>query len=129
MRDREFFDAFYKKGHDLLLAGDLRAGFLHCEFRRHPFEPPPQPRYTGQTLNGETVILAGEQGWGDMIMFSRYAGMVADKGGRVVVAVPRPMHRLAARVRNVAGVLTDSTEIPQRFFFQLLIFFNVLVKT
>ena len=39
-----------------------------------------QPRWTGQTLHGETVLLYAEQGFGDTLQFCRYAPMVAACG-------------------------------------------------
>ena len=56
----------------------------------------PRPRWTGQALNGETVLLYAEQGFGDTLQFCRYVPMVAAAGGRVVLVVPKALRRLMA---------------------------------
>jgi len=60
-----------------------------------------RPRYTGGNLNGKTILLLGEQGIGDTIMFSRYAPLLAKRGGRVNVAAHA---EIADLVRTIPGV-------------------------
>ncbi|HYZ21741.1 MAG TPA: tetratricopeptide repeat protein [Rhodopila sp.] len=67
----------------------------------------PQPRWTGQQLNGEAVLLWAEQGFGDVLQFCRYAPMVARAGGRVVLVVPAALKRLMATLDGVAEVLSE----------------------
>src|SRR3984957_9970369 len=69
-----------------------------------------QPRWTGQALHGETVLLYAEQGFGDTLQFCRYAPMVAASGGRVVLVVPKALRRLMATLEGVADVLIDENE-------------------
>jgi Flp pilus assembly protein TadD len=66
-----------------------------------------QPRWTGQKLNGETVLLYAEQGFGDTLQFCRYAPMVAAAGGRVILVVPKALRRVMATLDGVAEVLTE----------------------
>ena len=74
-----------------------------------------QPRWTGQALNGETVLLYAEQGFGDTLQFCRYAPMVAEAGGRVVLVVPKPLRRLLTTLDGVAEVLTDEDDVAGPF--------------
>lgn len=69
-----------------------------------------QPRWTGQKLNGETVVLYAEQGFGDTLQFCRYAPMVAAAGGRVVLVVPKALHRVMASLDGVAEVLSEEDD-------------------
>ena len=66
-----------------------------------------QPRWTGQQLNGETVLLYAEQGFGDTLQFCRYASMVAAAGGKVVLVVPKSLKRLMTTLEGVVRVLCD----------------------
>jgi hypothetical protein len=54
--------------------------------------------WRGESLGGKTILLHAEQGFGDSLMLLRYAPLVAARGGRVVVEVPRALERLAARL-------------------------------
>jgi Flp pilus assembly protein TadD len=66
-----------------------------------------QPRWTGQELNGETVLLYAEQGFGDTLQFCRYAPMVAAAGGRVLLVVPKALRRVMTTLDGVAEVLSE----------------------
>ncbi|WP_428484230.1 tetratricopeptide repeat protein [Rhodopila sp.] len=97
----------------LLMMGRLEEGWQAYESRWHveamAAPPPtlPRPRWTGQALNGETVLLYAEQGFGDTLQFCRYASMVAAAGGRVVLVVPKPLGRLMTTLEGVAQVLSE----------------------
>jgi Flp pilus assembly protein TadD len=97
----------------LLMMGKLEEGWREYESRwqveamgaKLPMLP--QPRWTGQPLNGETVLLHAEQGFGDTLQFCRYAPLVADAGGHVLLVVPKPLHRLLRTLDGVAEVLSE----------------------
>jgi Flp pilus assembly protein TadD len=72
----------------------------------------PGPRWTGQTLRGETVLLHAEQGFGDTLQFCRYAPLVAAAGGRVVLVVPHALRRLMATLDGVAELLSEDEVLP-----------------
>ncbi|MEA2737731.1 MAG: hypothetical protein QOH05_1038, partial [Acetobacteraceae bacterium] len=97
----------------LLTMGRLEEGFREYEARWEveamggPAPVLSQPRWTGQALNGETVVLYAEQGFGDTLQFCRYAPMVAAAGGRVVLVVPKALRRLLAGLDSVAEVLCE----------------------
>jgi Flp pilus assembly protein TadD len=97
----------------LLMMGRLDEGWREYEARwdveamSAPLPALPKPRWTGQRLNGETVLLYAEQGFGDTLQFCRYAPMVAAAGGRVVLVVPKPLLRLMRTLDGVAEVLSE----------------------
>jgi Flp pilus assembly protein TadD len=105
----------------LLTMGRLEEGFWHYESRwqvaamgaRAPVLP--QPRWTGQRLNGETVLLYAEQGFGDTLQFCRYATMVAAAGGRVVLVVPKSLRALMTTLDGVAEVLGEEDDVLPEF--------------
>lgn len=53
-----------------------------------------QPRWQGEALHGQRVLLHAEQGLGDTIQFCRYAALVAARGGVPVLEVQAPVERL-----------------------------------
>jgi hypothetical protein len=90
-------------GQMLLLHGDYRRGLPLAEYR-----PQPEmggPRWRGQRLSGETVLIRGEQGLGDNIQFVRYAALLAARGARVVVGCPAGLGRLLGTAPGVAAVV------------------------
>lgn len=105
----------------LLTMGRLEEGWQEyearwaVEARRHAAPVLPQPRWTGQRLNGETVVLYAEQGFGDTLQFCRYATLVAAAGGRVVLVVPKSLQRLMATLKGVAVVLSEEDDFLPPF--------------
>ncbi len=107
-------------GHALarLTVGDFRAGWREYEWRwRSPrwrlrqrnFA---QPQWLGDTpVEGRTVLLHAEQGMGDALQFVRYAPLLARRGARVVVEVPKPLTALLAQLETVA-VLARGDSLP-----------------
>src|SRR5262249_45351843 len=73
----------------LLTKGQLREGFEKYEWRwRLGTLVPrgfPVPLWNGEDLAGRTILLHGEQGYGDTIQGLRYVPMVNARGGRVVL--------------------------------------------
>jgi Flp pilus assembly protein TadD len=97
----------------LLMMGRLEEGFRQYESRWQveamgaAMPELLQPRWTGQDLNGETVLLYAEQGFGDTLQFCRYAPMVAAAGGRVILVVPKALRRLMTTLDGVAELVTE----------------------
>jgi tetratricopeptide (TPR) repeat protein len=97
----------YNLALSLLLRGDWEEGWKKYEwrwktelFQLHKREFP-QPVWDGSNLNGRTILLHAEQGFGDAIQFIRYVPLVAGRGGRVVVEVRPQLLRL---MRQLPGV-------------------------
>lgn len=80
-----------------LMAGDWTTGFLRYEWRWRDLESPiptHAPWWQGEPLAGRRIVLLGEQGFGDMIHFVRYARAVVENGGRVVLECYPQLRRL-----------------------------------
>ncbi|HBK04737.1 MAG TPA: hypothetical protein DDZ81_02610 [Acetobacteraceae bacterium] len=105
----------------LLTLGKLEEGWAAYESRwavEAMGTPAPvlaQPRWTGQKLNGETVLLYAEQGFGDTLQFCRYAPMVATTGGRVVLVVPRALRQVMTTLDGVSMLLTEEDDALPAF--------------
>jgi tetratricopeptide (TPR) repeat protein len=102
----------------LLLAGDFQRGFCEYEWRllvqqkqfpRHNFQ---QPVWDGKDLQGKTILLCPEQGLGDAIQFIRYADLVKQKGGRVIVWCLPQLQRLFAQVSAIDGLIVNPEDAP-----------------
>ncbi|HVZ06523.1 tetratricopeptide repeat-containing glycosyltransferase family protein [Rhodopila sp.] len=105
----------------LMMMGRLKEGWDYYETRwevegrNRPVPKLDTPRWTGQPLNGETVLLFAEQGFGDTLQFCRYAPMVAARGGRVVLVVPRALRRLLMTLDGVSVLLAEDDDTMPGF--------------
>jgi Flp pilus assembly protein TadD len=88
--------------------GDFERGWPELEWRFQCRNPPgfqfPRPRWSGEDLEGRTVLLHWEQGLGDTLQFIRFAGLVKERGGRVWVLCQPPLVRLVALCSDVDRV-------------------------
>jgi tetratricopeptide (TPR) repeat protein len=93
---------------------ERRWDFRELRLRRRRF---PQPQWKGEALgealHGETILLHAEQGLGDTLQFVRYAPLVADRGGRVVLEVQRPLKRLLKNLPRVSQVVASGEPLPE----------------
>ena len=94
-----------------LLQGNFVRGWREYEYRwstphflrhRRKFLP---PLWKGEPLEGSRILLHAEQGVGDTLQFVRYVPLVHARGGRVVLEVPRDLHRLLAITEGAEGVI------------------------
>lgn len=82
----------YNLGSCLLLNGEYEEGWENYEHRLSAFERTiefearfPHPRWKGEDLSGETVVVYSEQGVGDLINFCRYLPELYECGAAKVV--------------------------------------------
>jgi len=67
-----------------------------------------QPRWCGEELHGERVLLHAEQGLGDTIQFCRYAALVAARGGVPILQVQPAVERLMQSLAVVRAGLAET---------------------
>ncbi|WP_374562318.1 tetratricopeptide repeat protein [Ideonella sp.] len=107
-RDPQHVDGHWNRALAHLLHGQFQQGFTDYEWRfaRRQPEPRdcPQPVWDGSPLNGRTVLVWAEQGFGDALQFLRFVPEVKRRGGRVVLEVLGEMMGLAARIPGVDAV-------------------------
>ena len=84
---------------------EARWRFREVHRRPRRFE---QPRWNGEPLAGERILLHSEQGLGDTIQFCRYAALVAARGGLPLLQVQPPVERL---MRSLAVVRAGRAEV------------------
>ena len=103
-----------------LLLGDFDRGWEEFEWRwrtpecgawRRDFA---EPLWLGkEPLEGRTILLHAEQGFGDAIQFVRYAPLVAAIGAEVIVEAPPALTALFSRVEGVSLVIGRGEKLPE----------------
>lgn len=72
-----------------------------------------QPRWDGRPLGGRTVLLHAEQGFGDTVQFVRYAALVKQRGGRVLVECQRELLPLLGSCPGVDELIPQGAALPR----------------
>lgn len=106
----------YNRSLALLQQGDYERGWPAYEWRwRRPPTPPrpfTQPCWDGAPRPEQTILLWSEQGLGDTIQFVRYAALVKERVGRVVLECPPPLVALLSSCPGVDQVVAEGEPLP-----------------
>lgn len=106
-----------------LLAGDFRNGIRQYESRwgfEHLVGLLPnhtQPRWTGQDLRGQSILLIGEQGHGDVFQFCRFVDNIKKLGpAKIQLQVVETMVELLSHSSVMQGVeISTYNDLPSEF--------------
>jgi ADP-heptose:LPS heptosyltransferase len=119
----------------LLMAGDYETGFGEFEWRWQidgfpdPIQHLPTAKWSGTVEPGQRILIYGEQGFGDAIMFARYASMLAAAGAEVILAVPRPLERLMRGLDGITDITRYGVALPPHTHHAALLSLPHLVGT
>jgi tetratricopeptide (TPR) repeat protein len=112
--------AHYNLAMLLLLLGDYALGWEEYEWRWPVLHgvplggrPSTQPVWDGSPLNGRTILLYAEQGLGDTIQFLRFAPLVRDRGGRVVVEVQPALVGVLEGCPGIDQIVPQGGALPE----------------
>ncbi|CCE12199.1 TPR repeat protein [Bradyrhizobium sp. STM 3843] len=114
----DYADAHFLKGLVSLVTGDFAQGWAGYEWRhqapvaRLTPRALPQPSWRGEDIAGKTILLHGEQGFGDSIQFCRYVPLVEARGARVVLEADTPLARLMQTLRGAHEVIAKGDPLP-----------------
>ena len=72
-----------------------------------------QPHWRGDVpIAGRTILLHSDEGLGDTIQYVRYARLLAQRGARVILEVPAPVHGLLSGIEGVSLCLKTGATLP-----------------
>jgi tetratricopeptide (TPR) repeat protein len=110
--------AHHALGHALLLLGNFREGLPEYEWR---YKAPElglvcqafaQPMWSGEPLDGRTILVHAEQGLGDTIMFARYLPLVQRRGARVILQCQPELKRVLETLSEDIQVIPRDQPLP-----------------
>lgn len=116
--DPSFAAAHWNLALNLLLLGRYQEGWREYEWRwlkpdfTSPLRHADVPLWDGSPLNGRTILLHAEQGFGDAIQFVRYAPMVSKCGGIVIIECHPQLVQLFRSVEGVHRVVSFDAAMP-----------------
>lgn len=118
-------DAHKNLGILSLLNGDFESGWREYQWRFQTGDATlpkvPQPMWQGEPLADKTILLAGEQGLGDIIQFARYAQILKDLGAsQVVVQCQQALHPLLEELPGCDRLLALGEAVPTDYFIPMM---------
>lgn len=111
--------AAYDRSYLSLLFGEMPEGWDRYEARYlipglvRPKRSFAQPTWDGSPFAGRTLLLHAEQGFGDTLMFVRYAPRVKALGGRVCLLAQRELADLVATCAGLDAVIPEGAPLPE----------------
>jgi hypothetical protein len=128
-------DAHFSRALALLLVERFEEGWAEFEWlwraKAFPYWKRvfPQPIWDGSSTAGKTILLHGDQGFGDAIQFVRYAAPLAARGARVIVEAHPALMELFAGVAGVSAIVRHGDELPAFDFHAPLLAMPRLLRT
>jgi len=116
--DAEYAEAHWNRSLLLLLKGEYREGWREYEWRwrKRNFTSPrrdfPQPLWRGEPIEGRTILIHAEQGFGDTLQFCRYVPLVAAAGARVIFECHPPLAELMKSLVGDVRVIPMGQPLP-----------------
>jgi tetratricopeptide (TPR) repeat protein len=100
----------------LLEIGNFADGWQEYEWRwkrkRANSRSLPKPLWSGDSLKDQTILLYCEQGLGDTLQFVRYARLVKERIGTVVLECPASMISLLSTCPGIDRLVAEGDPLP-----------------
>ncbi len=106
----------------LLALGRFSEGWTEYEWRwqapNFPMKKPhfTFPEWTGQPLEGKSLLVYAEQGIGDTLMLARFLPLLADRGAKIFLQIPAPLIELLRTLKGIEKILPDTASAPAADF-------------
>ena len=113
----------YNKSLTLMLQGKLQEGFKLYEWRKkfqrgHLERTFSKPEWLGkESLKNKTILICGEQGFGDSIQFCRYVERVSKLGATVILEVEPELVDILSSLYGVSKVIKRGDTLPYYDFY------------
>jgi len=95
--------------------GDYASGFQNYKSRWQGKELTPRnlpmPEWAGEELDGKTIVVLPEQGFGDAVLFARFLPILSDLGATVKLFCERPLQRLFGGIDGADALITEPSDI------------------
>lgn len=117
--DPDCAEAHWNLALALLQVGEFCQGWQEFEWRwkKRGFTSRPrlfpQPQWDGSLLEGKTILIHAEQGFGDTFQFARYLPLLAAQGGTVIVECPGSQQAVLAGVPGVSSAVATGESLPE----------------
>jgi len=100
----------------LLQIGRYEDGFRDYDCRlalpTYQNRKPPGLLWDGSPLDGRTILLNTEQGFGDALLIARYVPLVKARGGRVILECHPELRRLLDGLPGVDAFIPTGSDLP-----------------
>lgn len=136
----DYFEARYALGFLLLSLGKFKEGWQYYEARynlniqnKNTIAPNFQfPEWQGESVIGKTLVIWGEQGFGDEIQFCRYVSILKSHGAAYLTWVcKKPLKDLFKTLEAIDDVLSveDASSIPPHDYWTFALSIPLHCKT
>ncbi|HLJ97642.1 MAG TPA: tetratricopeptide repeat protein [Gemmataceae bacterium] len=113
----DYPEAHHNLGQCWLLLGQFERGWAEYEWHgRCPGIPTRtfrQPLWDGTPLGGRTILLYADQGLGDNLQFARYAPLVQQRGGTVIMECLPALAPLLATCPGIDRLVPRGSPLPE----------------
>ncbi len=105
-------------GQMLLARGEMRPGWAEYEWRNRLEQAKGmipdmiRPEWNGMALPGATIMLIGDQGFGDTLQFARFIPQVAARCGHVALACGGELEGLLRPIPGVGSIFSRWQDAP-----------------
>ncbi len=136
--DQEYAEAHWNIALLNLLSGNFKEGWQGYEWRwklgnlavKKNFN---KPEWDGSDINGKTILIYTEQGFGDTIQFIRYVPLIAKQNAKVIIECEKELIALLRNVEGVYDIFPKESKLPDFDFhcplLSLPLKFNTTIDT